>query len=70
MSGYSLGQTEGAVLALSGKPVKPAPDQQVQALGEVIALKKCASIDLTGGKVLDLGYLLDEAVAGDDGAWS
>jgi hypothetical protein len=63
---HGLGQIEGAVLALPGQPLKAAPDQEVQPLGEVVAPEKRAAIDLAGREISDLCDLFDQAIAFHD----
>jgi hypothetical protein len=57
---HRLRQIERAVLAFAGQPLKAAPDQQFQPLGEVVTLEKRPAIDLAGREVLDLCDLFDQ----------
>jgi hypothetical protein len=67
-STHGLGQIEGAVVALTRKSVEPASNQEVQPCREVIAPEERASIDLSRGKIFNLGNLFDETIAGHDSA--
>jgi len=65
---HGLGEVEGAILRAAGQPIEPAPDQQLEAIGEEIAAEELSSVDLAGGQGLDLSDLLDQAVALDESA--
>jgi hypothetical protein len=63
---HGLRQIERAISALAGQSLEAAPDQEIEALGEVIAPEERAAVDLEGGEILNLRYLFDEAVAAHD----
>jgi hypothetical protein len=65
---HRLGQVEGTVFRSAGKPIKAAFDQPFQAVGKVVPPKEFASVHPVGSEILNLGHLLDQAVARDDGA--
>jgi hypothetical protein len=66
---HRLGEIEGAVIASPGEPFEPAFDEPLQAIGEVVTAEKLVTVDSVAWEVLDLRYLLDEAVAGNRCAW-
>src|SRR5215831_13062173 len=63
---HRLGEIKRTIFALARQSIEPTPDEKLQPGGEVVAPEEGASIDAAGCEILDLRYLLDEAVAGDD----
>lgn len=58
---------ESAILALAGQPFETLFDEPPEAVGEIVPAKEFATFDPAAGKILDLRYLLDQAVAGHEG---
>jgi hypothetical protein len=65
---HGLGEVERAIVTFPGQALKPPRYQQFKSGSKVVPLEESVTVDLAGGKILNLRHLLDQAIAFDNRA--